>query len=259
MDDLRWSKVKEDWRPNRSLQALVCSVLPSLTLLLVFIPGAQLYSLKSKWASLLLSQSSRMVGMNIRITACEATFESLLQLSLQLFIIFLRSDTLPSALQIVTILTSLFMVSVGASEDFLTSMMNKETELNKKKGNVELKYYSELSFQARGQKLARCLPFYIFLTIFRVMSFSLVLVVLGFYSIVLYFALLSILLLGFFFSILTEGNDTKPMENLKDAMEEVRRTRQEQGLIYFFMLPFRTILSTGLSDIFLQMISHTFV
>ena len=52
-----------------------------------------------------------------------------------------------------TILTSLFMVSVGASEDFLTSMMNKERELNKKKGNVELKYYSELSFQARGQKL----------------------------------------------------------------------------------------------------------
>ena len=103
-----------------------------------------------------------MIGMNIRITACEATFESLLQLSLQLFIIFLRSDTLPSALQVpikphkitdFTILTSLFMVSVGASEDFLTSMMNKARELNKKKGNVELKYYSELSFQERGQKL----------------------------------------------------------------------------------------------------------
>lgn len=154
------------------------------------------------------------------------------------------------------------MVSLGASEDFLTSMMNKEREVNKKKGNVELKYYSDLSFQARGQKLgeqclklrsqdnftlaARCLPFYIFLTIFRVMSFSLVLVVLGIYSIVLYFVLLSILLLGFFFSILTEGNDTKPMENLKDAMKELSRTRQEQGLIYFFMLPIRTILSTGL-------------
>ena len=45
------------------------------------------------------------------------------------------------------------MVSVGASEDFLTSMMNKEKELNEKKGNVEVKYYSDLSFQARGQKL----------------------------------------------------------------------------------------------------------
>ena len=37
-----------------------------------------------KQATLLLSQSQRMVGMNIRITACEAAFESLLQLSLQL-------------------------------------------------------------------------------------------------------------------------------------------------------------------------------
>ena len=53
-----------------------------------------------KQATLLLSQSQRMVGMNIRITACEAAFESLLQLSLQLYIIFLRSDTLPSALQV---------------------------------------------------------------------------------------------------------------------------------------------------------------
>ena len=52
-----------------------------------------------------------------------------------------------------TILTSLFMVSVGASEDFLTSLMNKEREMNEKRGNVELKYYSELSFQSRGHKL----------------------------------------------------------------------------------------------------------
>ena len=79
------------------------------------------------------------------------------------------------------------------------------------------------------------------------MSFSLVLVVLGFYSIILYFVLLSILLLGFFFSILTEGKNAKPMKNLRDAMEELTRIRQEQGIIYFFMLPFRTILSTGLS------------
>ena len=47
------------------------------------------------------------------------------------------------------------MVSVGASEDFLTSLMNKEREMNEKKGNVELKYYSELSFQARGHKLGK--------------------------------------------------------------------------------------------------------
>ena len=45
------------------------------------------------------------------------------------------------------------MVAVGASEDFLTSMMNKEKEQNEKKGNVEVKYYSDLSFQARGHKL----------------------------------------------------------------------------------------------------------
>ena len=40
------------------------------------------------------------------------------------------------------------MVSVGASEDFLTSMMNKE-----KKQNNDIEYYSALSFHARGQKL----------------------------------------------------------------------------------------------------------
>jgi len=200
-----------------------------------------------------------MVGINIRITACEATSESLLQLALQLFIIFLRSDTLPSALQIVTILTSLFMVSVGASEDFLTSLMNKEREMNEKMGNVELKYYSELSFQARGHKLARCLPFYIFLTIFRVMAFSLVLVVLGFYSIILYFVLLSILTLAVFFSIVTEGNNSKPMKNLKDALEELKRTRQEQGLIYFFMLPFRTILRDTDREIIFQVFCVLFV
>lgn len=50
--------------------------------------------------TLLICQSSRMLGMNIRVTACEATFESLLQLSLQLFIIFLRSNTMPSVLQV---------------------------------------------------------------------------------------------------------------------------------------------------------------
>ena len=62
-----------------------------------------------KQATLLLSQSQRMVGMNIRITACEAAFESLLQLSLQLYIIFLRSDTFPSALQVD--LTALWKIS----------------------------------------------------------------------------------------------------------------------------------------------------
>jgi len=29
MEDLRWSTVKEEWSSGRSLQALVCSVLPS--------------------------------------------------------------------------------------------------------------------------------------------------------------------------------------------------------------------------------------
>ena len=118
-----------------------------------------------KQATLLLSQIPRMVEMNIRMTA---TFESLLQLSLQFFIIFLKSDGLPSTFQvnakkiklqffsqIFTILTSLFMVSVGASEDFLTSMMNKqkELEMGEKNRNPSVKYYSKLSFLERGQKL----------------------------------------------------------------------------------------------------------
>ena len=88
---------------------------------------------------------------------------------------------------------------------------------------------------------ARCLPFYIFLIIFRVTSFSLVLVVLGgFYSIVLYFVLLSILLSGIFLSMLLDGENVAVLENLS-------RIRQQQGLVYLFMLPFRTVLSTGTS------------
>lgn len=43
-------------------------------------------------ASLLFSQTPKMTGMNIRITACEAASESILQLSLQLFIIFQRAQ-----------------------------------------------------------------------------------------------------------------------------------------------------------------------
>ena len=97
------------------------------------------------------------------------------------------------------------MVSVGASEDFLTSMMNKpkELEMGEKNRNPSVKYYSELSFLERRQKpgenlsfaiwtkkfenlSARCLPFYIFLTMFRVGSFSLVFVVCRFYSILIY-------------------------------------------------------------------------
>ena len=117
----------------------ICLFFSSLTLLLVFLPGAQLYSFKSEWvkerwrwrwrfaclvfpltlvffkvgsassvslcpffsqAALVLNPSPRMMGMNIRMTACEATLESLLQLSLQLYIIFLRSDTMPSLLQV---------------------------------------------------------------------------------------------------------------------------------------------------------------
>ena len=124
------------------------------------------------------------------------------------------------------------------------------------KQNNDIEYYSALSFHARGQKLgdiwpisnlhlfhlsARCLPFYIFLTIFRVTSVSLVLVVVGgFYSIVLYFVLLSILLSGIFLSMLLDGENVAVLENLS-------RIRQQQGLVYLFMLPFRTILSTGTS------------
>ena len=156
------------------------------------------------------------------------------------------------------------MVSVGASEDFLTSMMNKpkELEMGEKNRNPSVKYYSELSFLERGQKpgenlsfaiwtkkfenlSARCLPFYIFLTMFRVGSFSLVFVVCRFYSILIYKTLLSIPLLGFFVSVLEEGKSAKKSENLKKALESLYKTRQKQGLLYLLMLIFRTILSNG--------------
>ena len=47
------------------------------------------------------------------------------------------------------------MVAVGTSEDYLTSKMNKpkELELKKKNGDNNLKYYSDLSFQERLQKM----------------------------------------------------------------------------------------------------------
>ena len=77
---------------------------------------------------------------------------------------------------------------------------------------------------------ASCLPFYIFLTIFRVMSFSLIVVVLRVYSILLYIILLSILFLCLFFS--TSSRDRKT-------------TRKERGLFYFIVLPFRTMFTTG--------------
>ena len=80
--------------------------LPCLPHHLDFLQGrvssSSLFSLRPIFfqAALLLNPSPRMMGMNIRMTACEATLESLLQLSLQLFIIFLRSDTIPSLLQV---------------------------------------------------------------------------------------------------------------------------------------------------------------
>ena len=87
----------------------------------------------------------------------------------------------------------------------------------------------------------RCLPFYFFLTIFRVMSFSLVLVVLRVYSIILYVVLLSILLLGVLMSALR--NKKNPTSR---AIRFLKTTRREQGLVYFLVVPFRTIFSTGL-------------
>ena len=51
-------------------------------------------------AALLLNPSPVMVGMNIRVAACEGIWESILQLCLQLFVIFSRSDTIPSFLQV---------------------------------------------------------------------------------------------------------------------------------------------------------------
>jgi len=130
------------------------------------------------------------------------------------------------------------MVSLGASEDFIQSMTNQEM-----KKNACAKFYTQLSFQERGSKLARCLPFYFFLTIFRVMSFSLVLVVLRVYSFILYFGLLSILLLGVLISALRNKKDATSR-----ALRYLRTTRREQGLVYFLVLPFRTIFSTGNTD-----------
>ena len=54
-------------------------------------------------------------------------------------------------LKIAAILTSLFMVSLAATEDFIQSVMNKEKETTE-----DCKYYSELSFQERGQKIGDC-------------------------------------------------------------------------------------------------------
>ena len=62
------------------------------------------------------------------------------------------------------------------------------------------------------------------------MSFSLIVVVLRVYSIILYIVLLLILLLCLFFS--TSSRDRKT-------------TRKERGLIYFIVLPFRTMFTTG--------------
>ena len=153
------------------------------------------------------------------------------------------------------------MVSLGASEDFIQSMTNEEM-----KENIDTKFYTELSFPERGRKIgienyiflkiiileipARCLPFFFFLTIFRVMSFSLVLVVLRLYSIVLYAVLLSILLLGFIIS--TSRNREDPRSS---AMKYLKATTKEQGLIYFLVLPFRTIFSTG---VFNELINNSF-
>ena len=130
-------KVNKPCRRRSCQRQLFCS----LTLMLVFLPGAQLYSFENRWvkekwiwrwrlaclffpitlvcfkvgwpstylsyllpilpkAALLLNPSPMMVGMNIRVTACEGIWESLLQLCLQFFIIYERSDTFPSLLQV---------------------------------------------------------------------------------------------------------------------------------------------------------------
>ena len=147
--------------------------------------------------------------------------------------------------KIAAILTSLLMVSMAATEDLIQSMMNQAKEQNK-----NLKFYSELSFKERGKKIgqilnflpsfhsfsffssAQCLPFFIFLTIFRVTSFSLVLVVLRVYSIIIYIVLLSILFLGLLMSTSSSS-----------ATKYVRETRKKKGLIYFVVLPFRTMFT----------------
>jgi len=211
LNQFRWSNLITEWNPVKTLQAFLCCVIPSywditsdiwlgvtfltvvcesrycqtgrpdyiwgsITLLLVFLPGAQLYCYKKKWvkdkwiwrwrlaclffpitmvlfkASLLVNQSPAMFGLNVRMAACEGIWESLLQLCLQLFIIFSRSDTVPSILQIAAILTSLLMVSMAATEDLIQSMMNQAKEQKK-----DLKFYSELSFKERGEKIGQIL------------------------------------------------------------------------------------------------------
>ena len=130
--------------------------------------------------------------------------------------------------KIAAILTSLLMVSMAATEDLIQSLMNQAKEQKK-----DLKFYSELSFKELFSfSLAQCLPFFIFLTTFRVTSFSLVLVVLRVYSIIIYIVLLSILFLGLLMST-----------SSSNAKKHVKETRKKKGLIYFVVLPFRTMFT----------------
>ena len=54
--------------------------------------------------------------------------------------------------KIAAILTSLLMVSMAATEDLIQSMMNQAKEQKK-----DLKFYSELSFKERGEKIGQIL------------------------------------------------------------------------------------------------------
>ena len=230
-------------------------------------------------AALVLNPSPRMMGMNIRMTACEATLESLLQLSLQLYIIFLRSDTMPSLLQ-VSGLIGTFKCPLWGSRPLPKShkamdifcrlspssplcswcplvrlkILSSPRQTRKRRKTFLPSSTLNSAFKKKAAKSvrdllfpeimfpfsARCLPFYFFLTIFRVMSFSLVLVVLRVYSIILYVVLLSILLLGVLISALRNKDPTSR------AIRFLKTTRREQGLVYFLVVPFRTIFSTGL-------------
>ena len=109
--------------------------------------------------------SGRMVGMNIRVTACEAALESILQLSLQLFIIFKRARYLPSGAflqvksssssshpvtQVATMVSSLIITSLGETEDFLQTKMNMKMEA----GMCE-EYYANFPLRKRSRLISK--------------------------------------------------------------------------------------------------------
>ena len=61
-----------------------------------------------------------MKEFSLQLTTCEIEFESLTQLSLQLYVVFLRADRFPTLLQWFTIVYSFVTTSKGKADEFST-------------------------------------------------------------------------------------------------------------------------------------------